>query len=102
MTFSRSVDLQETLKLLFNIAGLDTLGSEVTVFHAGTSLDSTAQLVTSGGRVLAVVSVSDSLHTSARLSLEAAKKVKFDGAFYRKDVAATALKARYNLLYNIT
>ena len=76
------------------IAGLDNLSSDITVLHAGTSNDSLGQLVTSGGRVLAVVSVSDSLQESATQALNAADKVKFDGAFYRKDVAAAGLNAK--------
>lgn len=50
--------------------------------------------MTSGGRVLAVVSVSESLQKSVTQALNAADKVKFDGAFYRKDVAAAGVKAK--------
>ena len=76
------------------LAGLDSLSTDITVFHAGTSNDSSGQLITSGGRVLAVVSVSDSLQKSATQALNAADRVKFDGAFYRKDVAAAGVKAK--------
>lgn len=87
------------LKLSFEViillcTGLDSLSGDITVFHAGTSNDSSGQLVTSGGRVLAVVSVTKSLEISVSRALQAASLVSFEGAFYRTDIAATAIKSR--------
>jgi phosphoribosylamine-glycine ligase len=57
----------------------------VTVFHAGTKLID-GKLVTSGGRVLAVTAVGDSLESSIREAVSSAGKVHFFGAQYRKDI----------------
>ncbi|HTW58159.1 MAG TPA: phosphoribosylamine--glycine ligase [Terriglobales bacterium] len=63
----------------------------VKVFHAGTSKrDGTCY--TSGGRVLGVTARAHDLHTAVDRAYEACGKISFDGAHYRKDIAARALK----------
>jgi len=60
------------------------------VFHSGTALrDGT--LVTNGGRILNVTGVADSLGAARDVAYEAAARVSFAGARYRRDVAAEAL-----------
>jgi phosphoribosylamine--glycine ligase len=57
----------------------------VLVFHAGTELRGT-ELVTSGGRVLAVTALADSLPEAADESRGNAARIAFDGAFHRNDI----------------
>lgn len=64
----------------------------VTVYHAGTAIKD-GKLVTSGGRVLGVTALGDTLEDALKKSYEAAEKINFDGAHYRKDIGARALKA---------
>jgi phosphoribosylamine--glycine ligase len=58
------------------------------LYHAGTSLDPDGEVVTAGGRVLAVSALGDDLPSARALAYEAAAKVHFDGVHYRRDIAA--------------
>ena len=60
------------------------------VFHAGTALND-GQLVTSGGRVLAVTAWGDGLAGALAHAYDGVGKVEFEGAFYRKDIGRKAL-----------
>jgi len=74
------------------ITGLDSDISENTmIFHAGTKLNKKEQIVSSGGRVLAVSSYGKHLIDAIALSYKAAKKIKFDGVVYRKDIGKDLL-----------
>jgi phosphoribosylamine---glycine ligase len=55
------------------------------VFHAGTKLVDN-QLVTNGGRVLAVTTLEDSLDTAVSSSLNIANKITFNGKYFRTDI----------------
>lgn len=59
--------------------------SGVTVFHAGTKMQDGA-LVTSGGRVLGVTALGDTLGEAKKLAYEGIKCVKFDKMHYRTDI----------------
>ena len=59
---------------------------DLVVFHAGTALDADGQLVTSGGRVLAVTALADSFAAAADASRAAAARIDFEGAFFRRDI----------------
>ena len=63
----------------------------VKVFHAGTKLDGD-DVVTDGGRVLGVTALGDTLEDARKAAYEAVSKITFPGAFWRKDIAAKALK----------
>jgi phosphoribosylamine---glycine ligase len=63
----------------------------VKVFHAGTSKRDGA-FYTSGGRVLGVTARAAELPTALARVYEACGKIGFEGAHYRKDIAARALK----------
>jgi phosphoribosylamine--glycine ligase len=63
----------------------------VQVFHAGTSKRDGAYY-TSGGRVLGVTARARDLDTAVARAYAACTKISFDGAHYRKDIAAKALK----------
>ncbi len=63
----------------------------VKVFHAGTTKHDDAYF-TSGGRVLGVTARAASLEAAVKSAYEAVGKISFGGVYYRKDVAARALK----------
>ncbi len=64
----------------------------VTVYHAGTKIEND-KLVTSGGRVLGVTALGDSLADALKKSYEAVENIHFDNAHYRKDIGKRALEA---------
>lgn len=64
----------------------------VTVYHAGTKLQDN-KLVTSGGRVLGVTALGDTLENALKKSYNAVKKIHFEGAHYRRDIGKRALEA---------
>ncbi|KAI9300307.1 phosphoribosylglycinamide synthetase [Cunninghamella echinulata] len=64
----------------------------ISVFHAGTSLDKEQTLVTSGGRVLAVSAVASTLREAVDLSYRGVKSIHFDQMYYRNDIAHRAFK----------
>ncbi len=75
------------------IKGLtDGQADGVTVYHAGTAVKDD-KLVTSGGRVLGVTALGDTLENALAKSYSAVEKISFDGAHYRKDIGQRALKA---------
>jgi phosphoribosylamine--glycine ligase len=73
------------------IAGLPKPTPDCRVFHAGTRLDGKT-VVTSGGRVLCVTALGDSVKMARARAYEALEKIRFDGMQYRKDIAHRALK----------
>jgi phosphoribosylamine--glycine ligase len=75
------------------ISGLDEAEkvSGVKIFHAGTTKHDDAYF-TSGGRVLGVTARAASLEIAVQRAYEAVGKISFGGAYYRKDIAARALK----------
>ncbi|HSS67016.1 MAG TPA: phosphoribosylamine--glycine ligase [Nocardioidaceae bacterium] len=74
------------------ITGVDAADAidGVIVLHAGTSLGPDNELVVSGGRVLAVTGVGDSLSTAREKAYAGVAAVSFDGAQYRTDIAERA------------
>ena len=74
------------------IDGLDhDAGRDVKVFHAGTKLDAQGHVVTAGGRVLTVCALGKDIAQAREHAYEAASKIHFDAAFYRRDIAHRAL-----------
>ncbi|HBR33790.1 MAG TPA: phosphoribosylamine--glycine ligase [Firmicutes bacterium] len=66
------------------ITGLDEVDAEIMLFHAGTKRED--QLVTNGGRVLAVVALGDPLDQARTKVYSNIKKIHFDGMQYRTDI----------------
>ena len=64
----------------------------VTVYHAGTKLQDN-KLVTSGGRVLGVTALGDTLENALKKSYDEVEKIHFEGAHYRRDIGKRALEA---------
>ncbi len=76
----------------FNITFLKEDIPNTYIYHAGTALDSHGNLVTSGGRVLTVVGISDTLQAAHDLAYERVKSVCFKNAHYRNDIGDKSLK----------
>jgi phosphoribosylamine--glycine ligase len=77
------------------ISGLDAKAASgdrnVKVFHAGTKLDANGNVVTAGGRVLTACAVGDDLTQARDRAYAAARAIRFDGAFFRRDIGHRAL-----------
>ncbi|MCB8977666.1 MAG: phosphoribosylamine--glycine ligase [Ardenticatenaceae bacterium] len=67
------------------ITGLDALPEDVMVFHAGTA-QKDGQLVTNGGRVLAMTARGDDLGTAVSRAYAGVEQIHFEDAHYRKDI----------------
>ena len=81
------------------ITGLDTGRSdehEVVIFHAGTALNN-GQLVTAGGRVLAVSAAAADLQTALDRIYACLETIHFEGMYYRRDIGHRALGSRSNI-----
>jgi phosphoribosylamine---glycine ligase len=63
------------------------LGSDVLVFHAGTTRDVDGTLRVAGGRVLNVTATGASVAVAAAASRAAAERITFDGKTWRRDIA---------------
>jgi len=70
----------------FPISGLDDLDKDVIVFHAGTRLEG-KKVVTSGGRVLAVVAMAKTIAEAREKVYNNISRIKFEGCHYRRDIA---------------
>jgi len=68
---------------------------DVSVFHAGTARDAQGVKV-SGGRVLGVTALGDSLRQAQRAAYAAIASIRFDGMQYRSDIGHRALARRGN------
>ncbi|HEY3762176.1 MAG TPA: phosphoribosylamine--glycine ligase [Verrucomicrobiae bacterium] len=75
------------------ISGIETANAlpNTKVFHAGTALKD-GQIVTNGGRVLGVTALGKDLKAAQAAAYAAVEKIRFDGAHFRRDIAAKALK----------
>jgi len=76
------------------ITGLDDAAAVdgVTLFHAGTRRQRDGTLVTAGGRVINVCATGDSLAQAVERANTAAELVKFDGAWFRRDIGHRVMK----------
>ncbi len=83
-------DEYEKGKEIFGVEEADKLDG-VKVFHAGTAMKE-GRLVTSGGRVLGVTALGDTIPAAKALAYEAVELINFEGAYYRKDISDKALK----------
>ncbi|MBO4478914.1 MAG: phosphoribosylamine--glycine ligase [Clostridia bacterium] len=70
-----------------------TLPNDELIFVAGAKKQD-GKLVTSGGRVLGVTAVAGSLKEAIAAAYEKVKSVRFENAYYRKDIGQRALKAK--------
>ncbi|WP_273412354.1 phosphoribosylamine--glycine ligase [Prevotella aurantiaca] len=70
----------------YAISGLDSVGDTV-VFHSGTALKD-GQIVTNGGRVIAVSSYGINKDEALLKSFTEAEKIKFTGKYFRRDIGS--------------
>ena len=73
------------------IEGLPAAAEDLQVFHAGTRLEAGA-LRTSGGRVLAVTALGDSLRMAQSRAYTGVRQIHFEGMQFRQDIGWRALK----------
>ena len=71
----------------YAITGIDEVNSESIVFHAGTAMKD-GEVVTAGGRVIAVSSYGADKVEALKLSFEGAKKIQFEKKYFRSDIGA--------------
>ena len=74
------------------ISGLPADNMEAMVFHAGTAVKD-GQALTSGGRVLCVTVLADSVKQAQQRAYEITQKIHFEGMQFRRDIGFRALKA---------
>jgi phosphoribosylamine---glycine ligase len=75
------------------ITGLDvaTRNGSV-VIHAGTAIDPQGNLISAGGRVLAVVGLGEDIEEARSRAYQSIGEIQLDGSFYRRDIAAAAAR----------
>ena len=74
------------------ISGLDiSPGENIKVFHAGTS-SMDGEIITSGGRVLCVTALADTISNAKNYAYDAIKNINWDGMFYRNDIGYRAIE----------
>jgi phosphoribosylamine--glycine ligase len=77
------------------IEGLDEIaGDELRVFHGATTRDGQGRVVTSGGRVLTVCALGGDLAAARERAYAAVGRLRWEGAFHRRDIAHRALHRR--------
>jgi len=73
------------------IRGLAEMPRGVLIFHAGTRFQPGTGLVTDGGRVVTSVALGETVAQARETALSGARQVRFEGAFFRSDVAEEAI-----------
>ena len=75
------------------ISGLPAEADDAMVFHAGSQLDAEGKPRTSGGRVLCVTALGDSVRQAQQRAYDVARSIHFDGMQYRRDIGHRAIKS---------
>ena len=78
----------------FVIHGLEEAANvpNTKVFHAGTMFNESKEVVTSGGRVLGVTGLGTNVSEAKLAAYAAVKCIRWDGAWYRKDISDKAVR----------
>jgi len=78
----------------FPIEGVEAVSQleDVYIFHAGTARNEKGELVTSGGRVLSVIALGDTLRTAHERVYSLLSQIHFKGSFHRRDIGRHALE----------
>ncbi|MGH8779090.1 phosphoribosylamine--glycine ligase [Paraburkholderia sp.] len=76
------------------ISDIPAATDESMTFHAGTTLVD-GKLVTSGGRVLCVVGLADSVRSAQSVAYETINQISFDGMQYRRDIGHRAVNRKH-------
>ena len=82
---------EAAMKLGMRIGGLAEMPPGVLIFHAGTRFQPGIGLVTDGGRVITSVALADTVADARETALAGARRVRFEGAFFRSDIAVEAV-----------
>ena len=69
------------------ISGIPDVQGSV-VFHAGTALNADREVITAGGRVIAVSSYGKNKEEALAKSFTEAQKIQFEGKYFRRDIGA--------------
>jgi phosphoribosylamine--glycine ligase len=77
------------------VTGLDEASKvpDVVVFHAGTTRTAANEIATTGGRVFGVTALGEDLADARQKANSAAELLRFDGAFFRRDIGHRVLGA---------
>ncbi|PKO47398.1 MAG: phosphoribosylamine--glycine ligase [Betaproteobacteria bacterium HGW-Betaproteobacteria-22] len=86
-----SANYPDTPKLGDEITGLPEQLTDAHIFHAGTTLKD-GKVVTSGGRVLCVTALGETIKFAQQQAYAILEQVKFEGAQYRTDIGYRAIK----------
>ncbi len=86
-----SANYPDTPRLGDEITGLPKNLEDAHVFHAGTALID-GKVLTSGGRVLCVTALGETVKFSQQQAYKIVDEIKFDGAQYRTDIGYRAIK----------
>jgi phosphoribosylamine--glycine ligase len=86
-----SANYPDTPKLGDEISGLPSDLNDAHVFHAGTALQG-EQVVTSGGRVLCVTALGETVKFAQQQAYQIVEGIQFKGAQYRTDIGYRAIK----------
>ena len=86
-----SANYPDTPRLNDEITGLPKELVDAQVFHAGTTLKD-GKVLTSGGRVLCVTALGETVKFAQQQAYKIADEIKFDGAQYRTDIGYRAVK----------
>lgn len=78
------------------ITGLPMESGDCKVFHAGT-VRRDGEIVTSGGRVLCVTALGTNVSAAQARAYEAVRAIRWDGAYYRRDIAHRAIARQNNV-----
>jgi len=73
-------------KIGLPIHGVEGIDPGCLVFHSGTERDGSGQLITTGGRVLCIISKGKTLFEAREIALNEMRKVSFEGLYYRSDI----------------
>jgi len=75
------------------ISGINKV-EDVLLYHAGTTFDGNTEVVTNGGRVMALTGVANSLENAVHKSQRAAQVIQYEGKYFRHDIGMDLI--RYN------
>ena len=77
-------------KVISGLEGLEKM-KDIVVFHAGTKLQD-GKVITSGGRVLGITARDETISKAKERAYKGVKEIYFEDMYYRKDIAAKAIK----------
>ena len=80
----------EKNKIIPNISSFDN-DDNIIIFHGGTGLNSKNELIATGGRVLCITSISDTIESCRKKAYTTIDKINWSEGFYRKDIGKLSI-----------